>query len=137
MSWNISQKNIYNKEQIRSFNILSLAYIGDCIYEIYFRNYIFKKFGHIDSKKLHIQVIKYVNAKFQSHVYFSLKEKFNQDELDYFKRGRNSRIKTSPKNCSISEYRIATGVESLIGYLYINGNFERLDFIFDEIFKLI
>jgi Uncharacterized protein conserved in bacteria len=137
MDWSILGIYVYDEDKMKYFNILSVAYIGDCVYEMYFRNYIVKRFGHIDSNKLHLEVIKYVNAKFQTNIYYKIKDIFKENEIYYFKRGRNSRIKTIPKNCGIGNYKIATGLESVIGYLYMIGNFKRLDFIFNEIFKLI
>ena len=137
MSWSIFNLHIYDKKRIKSFNILSVAYIGDCVYEMYFRNYVLRKFGYIDSNKLHLEVIKYVNAKFQNDIYYKIKYLFREEENYYFKRGRNSKIRTIPKNCSVGNYKTATGLESVVGYLYMIGDFKRLDFIFGEIFKLI
>lgn len=137
MVWSIACKYIYTKEEIRMVNILSIAYIGDCIYELYCRNIVTKRYGDIDSKKLHLETIKYVNAIFQSNAYFRIRGLLNEEENYYFKRGRNTTIKTFPKNCSIRDYKNATGLESVIGYLYMTGNFERVDFILDTIFGFI
>lgn len=137
MDWSIERGYIYTKDEIRLINILSIAYMGDCIYELYCRNIVTKRYGSIDSKKLHVETIKYVNAVFQSDAYFRIKELLNEEETYYFKRGRNSTIKTCPKNCSIRDYKNATGLESVIGYLYMIGEFERLDFILNTIFEFI
>ncbi len=137
MKWSIKDDYLYKEDEVRFLNILSLAYIGDSIYEIYIRNFITKRFGSINSGKLHLETIKYVNASFQSNVYFKIKDILNDNEIYYFKRGRNSGVKTIPKNASVIDYKNATGLECIIGYLYMVGNFERLDFIMDKIFSFI
>lgn len=125
----------YSNEDLFKLNPLSIAYIGDCIYELYLRNLIVKKFGSINSNKLHFEVIKYVNAASQKNAYFKVKDILTEEEVFYFKKGRNSKVKTVPKNFSISDYKIATGLETLVGYLYITKNFQRLDKILNEIIK--
>lgn len=138
MSWSIiSDLTKYSEEELRTLNPISIAYIGDCIYELYIRNYVMKKFGNINSNKLHFEVIKYVNAKSQKEAYFKIKELLLEEEKLYFRRGRNSKIKTIPKNATISDYRVATGFETIIGYLYITRNFSRLDFILNNILDIV
>ena len=120
-------KSLYTEDDIRTVHPLSLAYIGDCIYDLYLRTNMISEYGHLNSKKLHEENIKYVNAKAQKEAFFKIKDILNESEIMYFKKGRNCKIKTSPKNYTINDYKIATGFESLIGYLYLTGKFERLD----------
>ncbi len=136
MEWNLSNDFYkYSDNELRSLNSLSIAYIGDCVYELYLRNHIMKKFKNMNSHKLHFEVIKYVNAKAQKDAYFKIKDLLSEEEEIYFKKGRNSKSKTIPKNSSISDYKISTGFETIIGYLYITKNFERLDFILNVILE--
>ena len=138
MSWSlISDLTKYSEEELKTLNPISVAYIGDCIYELYIRDFIMRKYGNINSHKLHFEVIKYVNAKAQKEAYFKVKELLNENEQLYFRRGRNSKIKTIPKNATISDYRIATGFEAVIGYLYILRDFSRLDFILSNILDVV
>ena len=138
MEWSlIKNLNLYSKEEIRCLNPINIAYIGDCVYELYLRSHVMKKFGNINSNKLHLEVIKYVNAGAQRAAYFKVKELLADDEKIYFKKGRNAKTKTIPKNSSIFDYRVSTGFETIIGYLYITGNFSRLDLIVGEILNCI
>lgn len=134
MSWSIiDDLNKYTDEDLKYINPINIAYIGDCVYEFYLRNYVMKKFGNINSNKLHLEVIKHVSAKAQKEAYFKIKDLLMEDEKIYFKKGRNTKVKTIPKNSTVGEYKISTGFETIIGYLYMVRKFDRLDFIIDEI----
>ena len=136
MDWSLSSDFYkYSEYELSNLNSLSIAYIGDCVYDLYLRNHVMKKFKTVNSKKLHLEVINYVSAKAQKSAYFKIKHLLNQDEEIYFKKGRNSKTKTIPKNSSFSDYKISTGFETIIGYLYITKKFDRLDFILSEILK--
>lgn len=104
----------------------SLAYIGDAIYELRVREYLLSK-GYGLVKKLHNEAIKYTNALSQSKIIDHLMDKLTEEEIDYYKRGRNASSTHKPKNASLNDYRKATGFESLIGYLYLIKNFDRMD----------
>lgn len=133
MCWKLIDSYEYSEKEIRCLNPLSIAYIGDCIYELYIRNYMVKKYGTINSYKIHFEVVKYVNAKAQKEAYFKIREFLLDEETIYFKKGRNTKVKTIPKNALLSDYKIATGFETVIGYLYITKKFERLDFMMNQI----
>lgn len=134
MNWSLVENlNKYVEEDLKKINPINIAYIGDCVYELYLRNYAMKKFGHINSNRLHVEVIKHVNARAQRDAYFKIKDILKEDEKIYFRKGRNAKIKTIPKNSSVGDYKTSTGFETIIGYLYITRNFERLDFIISEI----
>ena len=136
MDWSLSSDFYkYSDSELRSLNSLSIAYIGDCVYDLYLRNHVMKKFKTMKSNKLHLEVINYVSAKAQKNAYFKIKHLLNEDEEIYFKKGRNSKVKTIPKNSSVSDYKISTGFETIIGYLYITKKSDRLDFILNEILK--
>lgn len=134
MNWNlVKHYSNYSSDRIRMLNPISIAYIGDCVYELYIRSYLMMSFGDINSNRIHLEAIKYVSAKAQKDAYFKVKDKLTEDEHLYFKKGRNTKIKTVPRNSSVSDYKISTGFETIIGYLYLMGNFDRLDFIIGNI----
>lgn len=109
-------------------NGLSLAYIGDAIYEVYVRRYVMS-LGYGRVNDLHKQAIIYTNAKAQAKVihYFLENNVLSDSELRIFKRGRNSSVHTKRKNVDLADYLDATGFEALIGYIYLENNIERLE----------
>lgn len=110
---------------------LTLAYIGDAVYEVYVRTYLIGTMK-VPVHRLHVTSIKFVKAKAQSEIIHYIDDKLTDDEKDVVRRGRNAKSGTIPKNADITEYKYATGFEALFGYLYLKGRFERLD----EVFKL-
>lgn len=116
----------YTNQEARMFNPLQLALIGDAVYEVYIRNYIFNNNQNLSAHKIHIAAINYVKAKGQSDMMQILEPVLTEDELYIFKRGRNTKSATVPKNANVRDYRAATGMESLIGYLYLTNQQDRL-----------
>ena len=121
---------------IREYDIKALAYIGDSVYELYVRKHIMEN-SHEQVNKLHKKAIKYVSAKAQAHVIAVLENKFTNEEQAIFKRGRNAVSNTVPKNTDVITYKIATGVEAVIGYLYLINDTARLDYILAESIQAI
>ena len=121
---------------IREYDIKALAYIGDSVYELYVRKHIMEN-SHEQVNKLHKKAIKYVSAKAQSHVIAVLENKFTNEEQAIFKRGRNAVSNTVPKNTDVITYKIATGFEAVIGYLYLINDTARLDYILAESIQAI
>lgn len=119
---------------IRMFNPLVLAYVGDAVFEVFVRTLLVSD-GSMQVAKLHKKAIKFVKAKSQAEILESISSILKDEELEIVKRGRNTKTSTIPKNADISDYRYATGLEALIGYLYLIGDIERLTEIFDEIAK--
>jgi len=105
---------------------LTLAYIGDAVFEVYVRNYLVCRSNEPVSR-LHKAATGYVKAAAQSKYMEILKDKLTEAELAVYKRGRNAHPKTTAKNADVIDYRRATGFEALVGYLYVNGETERLD----------
>lgn len=104
---------------------LTLAYIGDCIFELIVRTYLVAKGGvHVNS--LHKEASKIVCAVSQCEMYHTVSQYFSDEEMAVFKRGRNTKSGSSAKNASIGDYRVATGMEALFGYLYLSGKTERV-----------
>ena len=120
-------KNKFPKEEVRQLNPLVLAFIGDGVYEVFIRSYIIDRNRNMPVHKLHIKTISYVRAHEQSNFMNQLTELLNEEELSIYKRGRNAKSGTIPKNADVREYRNATGFEALIGYLYLIDDKERLE----------
>ena len=119
---------------VRQINIITLAYLGDAIYEVYVRNYLINK-GIAKVEELQREAIKYVSAKSQSKIltYLIDNNYLSCDEIEIVKRGRNYKRDTHPKNTDIVTYKLSTGFEALIGYLYMDKKQARID----EIMSLI
>ena len=111
-------------------NVITLAYIGDAVYEVYVREYLIRK-GIAKVEELQKESIKYVSAKSQAKIltYLIDNNLLNEVELDVVKRGRNYKRTSHPKNTDIITYKLSSGFEAMIGYLYLNNNKERLDLI--------
>lgn len=118
----------YTKAELASVKPLTLAFAGDCVYELYIRNYLISG-KYRDVNDLHVKSIFYVKAQAQAYILHMLKEELTQEEMEIVRRGRNAHPHTVPKNSSVTEYRYATAFEALIGYLYMSGDEERLRYI--------
>ncbi|MGG7143872.1 Mini-ribonuclease 3 [Clostridium nigeriense] len=116
----------FSREEARQLNPLQLALIGDGVFEVYIRNYILSNNTQLSAHKIHVKAISYVKAKSQSNIMHIIEEELMEDELYIYKRGRNTKSATVPKNANVIDYRNATGFEALLGYLYLTGNKERL-----------
>lgn len=110
---------------IRMMNPLKLAYIGDAVFELYIRTYLVNKVV-LTPHEMSKLAIKYVKASSQATMVNGLKEALTEEEWTMVKRGRNQKTPSVPKNALLSDYRYATGFETLIGYLYLMGKEERL-----------
>ena len=126
-----------NKEiNVKDFSPLVLAYIGDAVFEVLVRSKILS-FGNTPVNIMNRKTIKFVNAKSQSNMYFKIKDILTEEEKTIFRRGRNAKSNTIPKNANIFDYKHATGLESVIGYLYLSNNMERALEIFNVGFNSI
>ena len=115
-------------------NVITLAYLGDSIYEVYVREHLIKK-GIAKVEELQKEAVKYVSAKGQSRILSYLIENnlLTDIELDVVKRGRNYKRASHPKNTDIITYKMSSGFEAMIGYLYLNNYKDRLDEIMNYI----
>ncbi len=109
---------------------LVLAYSGDCVYELLVRNYVISK-GNRPVNKMNSMTRSLVNAGAQSEMYDIIKDSLTEQEEAVYKRGRNAKSHTKAKNQTIVNYRRATGIEALFGYLYLKGDFQRLNQLFN------
>lgn len=121
----------FTEKEARLLNPLQLALIGDGVYELFIRNTILSNNLELSAHKIHVKAIGYVKAKSQSIIMHEIEDKLTENESYIFKRGRNAKSATVPKNADVRDYRMATGFEALIGYLYLIGDNERLEFIFN------
>ena len=114
-----------DESEINTMSPLVWAYIGDSIYELYIRMHLV---NNTKSKphKLHIESIKYVKAKAQAEILQRIQDKLTDKEKEIVKRGRNAENHHLPKNATVQEYMYSTGFETLIGYLYLTKQDERL-----------
>ena len=108
----------------KTYSPLGLAYIGDAVYEIAVRTLVISE-GNMSVNKYHKKSSSLVTASTQARVYDNIKERLTDEETAVYKRGRNAKSATAAKNASIVEYRMATGIEALIGYLYLSGRMAR------------
>ncbi len=110
-----------------------LAFMGDAVYGLFVR----ERLSGINrpSKDLHSLSVKYVNAASQSKAYTVIADMLTEEETAIFKRGRNFHTSSSPKNFSKGDYHIATGVETLFGFLHLSGNDERAKELFNKIWE--
>lgn len=110
---------------IRTYSPLTLAYIGDAIYELVIRTIVVER-SNTSANNLHKKAVRYVNAETQAHMIEALQEELSEEEKVIYKRGRNAKSYTTAKNASVIDYRKATGFEALCGYLYLTGKQERM-----------
>lgn len=115
---------------------LSLAYIGDAVYEVYIRSYIMRS-DNMPVAKLHKAATRYVSARAQAQIVKSIMDDLTAEELSVYKRGRNAHSYTSAKNADIVDYRMATGLEALLGYLHIKKDTARLEEIITKCIDVI
>ena len=112
-------------QEVKTCSPLTLAYIGDAVYELIIRTIIVDQ-GNAPVNKLHKKSSSLVNAKAQAQIAVRLSGHLTDEEIAVYKRGRNAKSHTAAKNASITDYRLATGFEALVGYLYLNDQMKRL-----------
>ena len=127
----------FTKEEAKRLNPLQLALIGDGVYEVFIRTYILSTNTNLSAHKIHKEAIIFVKAKGQSDVMHIVEEELSEEELYIYKRGRNAKSPTVPKNADVRDYRIATGFEALVGYLYLIGDKKRLEYIFNRALEVL
>ena len=108
------------------YSPLTLAYLGDAVYEMVIRTICVKR-ANMQTQKLHRKVTGYVSAKAQAKMMDALIGELTEEEESIYRRGRNSKPYTKAKNASMEEYLKATGFEALVGYLYLQKEYERMN----------
>jgi len=122
------EKSIKESELI-TMSPLTLAYLGDTVFESYIREYLITKNINRKVNDYHKTAIKYVKAPSQAKIIHEIESELSEEEIRIYKRGRNRKSHTSAKNADIVDYKCATGFEALIGYLYLKNEKERLEYI--------
>ena len=121
-----------SKQQIDAISNLGLAHMGDCVFEILCRGYLCAK-GETTVDRLHRDTINLVKATAQAKFADKLLPLLTQEELSYYRRGKNAHVHAVPKSATPAEYAKATGLEALFGALYLAGQTGRIN----ELFKAV
>lgn len=121
----IKQSFELKEVDIRAYSPLTLAYIGDCVFDLVIRTVVVER-GNEPANKLHRKTVTYVKAQTQAAMIEALLPELSEEEISVYKRGRNAKSYTSAKNASVGDYRKATGLETLMGYLYLTGEESRM-----------
>ena len=123
----MQMKELFHLEDqdIRSYSPLTLAYIGDGVYELIIRTILVKK-GNCPVNRLHKKASSLVKAAAQSAIIEKIEEELTQEEHDIYRRGRNAHSPTMAKHATMADDRRATGFEALMGYLYLKEDYERM-----------
>ena len=123
------------KQEIDAISNLGIAHMGDCVFEILCRGYLCAKGGK-NVGKLHNDTIQMVKATSQARFADKLLPLLTEEELSYYRRGKNSHVHAVPKSCTPAEYAKATGLEALFGALYLAGKTERLNELFKNVMEI-
>lgn len=129
-------KGKFSIKDAKQLNPLVLAFVGDSIYEVFIRTYLINENRNLTAHKLHLKAISYVKAHSQSEFAKKLEDMLSEEEYGIFKRGRNAKSGTIPKNADVQEYRTATGFEALIGFLYITEQVDRLNELLNRVLEV-
>jgi len=118
----------FSVTDVREYSPVTLAYLGDSVYELYIRSYLLKD-ENLTSYSLHKKAVKYVSAKSQAVILGRIFDILDEDEKNLVRRAKNQKTFSLPKNALLEDYKQATALEALIGYLYLKKDYERLDLI--------
>lgn len=123
---------VLDKAKVKVMNPQVLAFVGDSVYTLYVRSFL--ACSHDEkSGKLHLLANEYVKAHGQSNRVAMLEKELNEEEIEIYKRARNYRTKSVAKNQKVGEYHRATGLEAVVGYLYLSGQVERLTYLLSKV----
>ena len=120
----INEKFDITSKDIRTYSPLTLAYIGDAVYDLVVRSVLVNR-GNTAVNNLHKRASAIVKAPTQAQVAASIMDDLTDEEKDIYRRGRNSKPHTKAKNASTIEYLEATGLEAVVGFLYLKGDMDR------------
>ncbi|MCR4611240.1 MAG: ribonuclease III [Lachnospiraceae bacterium] len=110
---------------IKTYSPLTLAYIGDDVFDLIIRTIVVNR-GNTKPAKLHGATVKYVSAVAQAKMHDTISELLNEEEADILRRGRNANPHTKAKNASSADYMKATALETLVGFLYLKDEQDRI-----------
>lgn len=132
MDFDFAEMKPFSSTEILSEPTLSLAYIGDCVYECFVRNTVLREFPGAHAGKLHKAGAAASNCRSQREVLEAVGIFLTEEEKAVVKRGSNSKPASIPKNASRADYLKATGLETLVGMLYLERKYDRLNEIFGK-----
>lgn len=121
----VKEKFRLKEQDAKGYSPLVLAYMGDCVYELFIRTKVVNA-GNMQVSKMHKESAALVKASAQAEMITVIMELLTEEERQIYKRGRNAKSVTMAKNATMTEYRMATGFEALIGYLYLSGREKRM-----------
>ena len=124
----------FTPQQVNAISNLGLAHMGDCVFEILCRGYLCAQ-GEKTVDRLHRDTIRMVKATSQAKFVEKLLPLLNEEELSYYRRGKNAHVHAVPKSASPAEYARATGLEALFGALYLMGRTERINALFRTVME--
>ena len=125
----------FDEAQVKAISNLGLAHMGDCVFEILCRAYLCTR-GDKTVDKLHRDTINMVKATSQAKFADKMLPLLTEEELSYYRRGKNSHVHAVPKSATPAEYAKATGVEALFGYLFLSGQKDRANEIFNLVMEM-
>lgn len=120
----ITEEFQLQSNDIKTYSPLVLAYMGDCIFDLIIRTVLISH-GNRQTNKIHRESSRLVNAASQAALIEAIEDTLTEEEHAIYKRGKNANPHTIPKNADISDYKKATGLEALMGYLYLKGDLQR------------
>ena len=126
----MSNQNI----DLKNISPLTYAFVGDSVYELLVRDYIISK-GNAPLKKLNSVKVEYVRCEYQAAASTRLMPFFTEDEVEVYHRGRNAHVGHVPKNSTSADYHSATALECVFGYLFLKGDNERIEELFNKIIE--
>ena len=126
----------FDEAQVKAISNLGLAHMGDCVFEILCRAYLCTR-GNKTVDKLHRDTINMVKATSQAKFMEKLLPLLTEEELAYYRRGKNSHVHAVPKSATPAEYAKATGLEALFGALYLLGRTDRLNELFQKVVEQV
>ena len=122
------------KAEIDAISNLGLAHMGDCVYEMLVRAYLCAE-GNKTVAQLHKQTISMVKATYQAAFVDKMLPLLTEEEMTYYRRGKNSHVHAVPKSATPAQYAKATGLEAMFGYLFLSGQKDRANEIFNLVMK--
>ncbi len=126
----------HSNNPTRLYAPLSLAYLGDAVYELMIRENLVTK-RDLQPRKYHLASVRLANAKTQAKIVTEHPDFFTEEEREIIQRGKNAKPGTLPKSCTRQEYHLATGLECLFGYLYLEKRTERLNELFELCLSMV
>jgi len=115
---------------------LTLAIIGDTVYDLYFKNRLITQKAMLCGK-IHTEAVRFVKASAQAEAIKEIEPSLTEEEDAIYKRGRNAKSQSVPRHADLGDYHMATGFETLIGYLYLSERYERIDELLNTTFNIL